>query len=133
VLGTGREEFEPLGSESTIAVIKGFQGGFHVWVSLRAYGFETDVVRMDLSTRWGSGDESLLEMSGVVGLQPGTDAAGAQVLTMAGWPALVFDPRCANGQALDVAVSVTDGHSAGDTRRWILNVAEADRSTDCGP
>jgi hypothetical protein len=134
VLGTGREVFEPLASEGTIEAVKGLQGGFHVWASLLAYGFDSDVVRMKMATRWGSRDESLIEMAGVVGLQPDTDAAGEQVLRMAGWTALVSDPRCANGQPLDIVVTITsDSQSASDTRRWILDVPEVDRATDCAP
>jgi hypothetical protein len=135
-LGTGRTAFEPLGSEGTVPLIKGLQGGYHVWTSLHAYGFETDVLRMDMTTRWGERDESLLEMKAVLGVKADTDLAGAPVLTTLGWPALVFDPHCANGKALDVDVRVTDtdsGRSASDKRRWILDVAEEDRSLDCPP
>jgi hypothetical protein len=135
VLGTGREAFEPLESGGTVLLIKGIQGGFHVWTSFFAYGFDTDIMQMTLSTRWGGREDSLLDMNGSVGVKPSTDAEGAPVLAMLGWPALVFDPHCSNGHEIDIDVTVTDpeGRSAGDARRWILNVPEEDRATDCPP
>jgi hypothetical protein len=133
VLGTGREAFEPLESGGTVLLIKGIQGGFHVWTSFFAYGFDTDIMQMTLSTRWGGREESVLDMHGSVGVKPSSDAGGVPVLEMLGWPALVFDPPCANGQEIDIGVTVTDpqGRSASDARRWILNVPEEDRSADC--
>lgn len=134
VLGTGRTAFEALESDGTIPLIKGIQGGFHVWTSFLAYGFDTDVLRMELVTRWEELDESVLEMAGNVGVRPGTDPAGAAVLVSLGWPASIFNPVCSNGRRLLIDLTVRDelaGASASDRRRWIVDVAEEDRSTDC--
>jgi len=134
VLGTGRQAFEALGSDGTVPLIKGIQGGFHVWTSFLAYGFTTDVLRMELTTRWDELEESVLVMSGNVGVRPATDAAGAPARVSLGWPASIFNPACANGRRLGIDLTVRDtaaGLSASDSRLWIVDVAEEDRSSDC--
>ena len=134
LLGTGREAFEPLDSEGSVPLIKGIQGGFHVWTSFLAYGFDSDVLRMELTTRWDALDESVLEMAGNVAVRPGTDAEGVAVLVSLGWPASIFNPACSNGRRLGIDLTVRDtsaGVSASDSRYWIVDVAEEDRSSDC--
>jgi hypothetical protein len=134
VLGTGREAFEALGSDATVPLIKGIQGGFHVWTSFFAYGFDTDVLRMELTTRWDELDGSVLEMAGNVAVKPATDVAGKPALSSLGWPASIFNPACANGRRLGIDLTVRDsgaGLSASDSRFWIVDVAEEDRSSDC--
>lgn len=134
VLGTGREAFEALGSDASVPLIKGIQGGFHVWTSFLAYGFDTDVLRMELTTRWDELDDSVLEMAGNVGVKPATDVAGMPALLSLGWPASIFNPACANGRRLGIDLTVRDtaaGLSASDRRVWVVDVAEEDRSSDC--
>jgi hypothetical protein len=136
VLGSGREAFEAVEGDGVVPLIKGIQGGFHVWTSFLLYGFDTDVVRMDLATRWDELGESLLEMKGNVAVRPATDPSGAPALASLGWPASIFNPACANGERLDLTITVRDdeaGISASDARHWIVDVAEEDRSSDCAP
>lgn len=135
VLGTGRDAFESLDSEGSVPLIKGIQGGFHVWTSFLAYGFATEVMRMELRTRWDALDESTLEMAGNVRVRPAVDPQGSPALLSLGWPASIFNPACANGRRLSLELTVRDtaaGLSASDARQWIVDVDEADRSPDCG-
>jgi hypothetical protein len=134
VLGTGRTQFEPLDDEMTIPLIKGVQGGMHVWTSFLAYGFDTDVLRMDVATGWEGVDESVVGRGGNVAVRPTSDASGAPALTSVGWPAIIYDASCAHGNRVRVDITVLDGEgrSASDTRQWIMEVPEADRSGDCG-
>lgn len=134
VLGTGRDEFEALDSDGTVALIKGIQGGFHVWTSFLAYGFDADVLRMDLTTRWDGLDGTLLEMAGNVSVKPVMDDDGTPALASLGWPASIFNPVCSNGRLLGIDLTVRDtgaGLSASDDRHWIVDVALEDRSNDC--
>jgi hypothetical protein len=134
VLGSGREAFEMVPADGVVPLIKGIQGGFHVWTSFLVYGFDTDVVRMELTTRWDMLDDSLLEMKGNVAVRPATDPSGVPALVSLGWPASIFNPACANGRRLDLTLTVRDedaGISASDARHWVVDVAEEDRSTDC--
>jgi hypothetical protein len=133
-LGTGRKAFEALPEGSAVPLIQGIQGAYHVWTSFRAYGFDGDLVRMNLTTRWDIGDESMLEMSGSMAVRPTTDEAGVPASISLGWPALVYEGPCANGRMLQVDIAIVDmsGHSASDHRDWIVDVAEDLRATDCG-
>jgi hypothetical protein len=136
LLGSGREAFEAIETDGSVPLISGIQGGFHVWTSFLAYGFDTDVVRMELATRWTARDDSLLEMKGNVAIRPALDPSGTPALVSLGWPASIFDPACADGQRLDVTLTVRDmasGISASDAQRWIVAVAEEHRSTECAP
>jgi hypothetical protein len=135
MLGSGRGAFEAVEANGSVPLIKGIQGGFHVWTSFFAYGFATDVVRMELSTRWGGLDDSLLEMAGNIGVHPATDPSGMPALLSLGWPAIVSNPECSHGQLLDIEITISDsatGASASDAIRWVIDVAEEDRSSDCG-
>ena len=49
-LGTGEAEFEPMEGEPTIELAVGFQGGFHIWTSFLASGFEGERLDMVLVT-----------------------------------------------------------------------------------
>lgn len=134
VLGTGAERYEPLEGEPTIALIKGFQGGFHVWASFLTYGFQSNVLHMDLDTAWDARVDSLVPMQGNVRTQEVTDAVGKPAGAVVGWPARIFDPACAHGQRIRLDLTVrdeTNGTEASDTRFFIAEVAEADRSTSC--
>lgn len=134
VLGTGREAFEALASGASVPLIKGIQGGFHVWTSFLAYGFDTDVMRMELVTRWDGLDESALDVAGNVRVSPTTDAAGAPALVSLGWPAGIFNPVCAHGRQLALDLTVRDtqaGLAASDSIVWVVDVAEEDRSSEC--
>jgi hypothetical protein len=134
VLGTGREAFEALDSEGSVPLIKGIQGAFHVWTSFLAYGFETDVMRMELRTSWDTLADSTLEMAGNVAVRPSVDAQGSPALLSLGWPAIIFNPACSNGRRVSIDITVRDtssGLSASDSRHWLLDVNEEDRSPDC--
>jgi hypothetical protein len=134
VLGTGREAFEVLDSEGSVPLIKGIQGGFHVWTSFLAYGFETDVMRMELRTSWDTLAESTLEMAGNVAVRPSVDPQGSPALLSLGWPASIFNPACSNGRRVSIDITVRDtssGLSASDSRHWVVDVNEEDRSLDC--
>lgn len=134
VLGTGLEQYEALAGEPAVPLIKGIQGGFHVWTSFLAYGFATDVLRMELSTSWDGVPDSLIEMPGNVSVRPVVDAAGEEALTSVGWPALIYNPTCAHGHRLRIELLVRDevsGQSASDTRFCIADVPVADRASDC--
>lgn len=133
ILGTGREQFQMLEPEAAVPLIKGIQGGFHVWTSFIAYGFDTDVLRMELATRWDTLEDSVLEMKGNVSVNPMPDERGEVGLASLGWPATIFNPACANGRRLrlDLTVLDTEGHTASDRRYCIVDVAEEDRSSDC--
>jgi len=136
VLGTGVDRYEPLEGEPTLTLIKGFQGGFHVWVSFLVYGFETSILRMELDTAWDGNVDSVIPMDGNVRTRGVTDAAGDPAQVLLGWPAVIYEPQCAHGRRIRLDITVRDesnGTEASDTRFFIADVAEADRATSCSP
>lgn len=133
VLGTGQRTFEPLLDEAHAALIAGPQGAFHVWTSFLSYGFDSDVLLMQISTGWDDTPAERFDMRGEVVALLIEDATGLPARLTHGWPAVLRDPLCENGRALRVNLTVSDaaGNSASDTRRWILDVAEENRPSDC--
>jgi hypothetical protein len=134
VLGTGEADFEALADEASIPLIRGVQGAFHIWTSFLAYGFDTDVLRMDLTTHLDDVADSELGAPGNVAVRSRLDAEGVAALASVGWPAIVArDALCLHGRGVRVELEVldTEGHTAHDSRHWILDVAEEDRASDC--
>lgn len=136
VLGTGVDGYEPIEGEPTLTLIKGLQGGFHVWMSFLAYGFDTNVLRMELATSWDGYVESIIPMQGNVRMRDALDAAGHPAQVLVGWPAVIHDPTCAHGRRIRLDITVrdqTNGTEASDTRVFVADVAEEERGTSCPP
>jgi hypothetical protein len=132
VLGSGVSDFTPLANDQPATLIAGPQGAYHVWVSFLSYGFDSDVLRMQMFLRWDDAPGPGYEMHGDVAARPALDAQGERVRRTLGWPAVVADPLCQDGRALRVELTVSDAeHSASDTRRWSLDVPELLRPSDC--
>jgi hypothetical protein len=108
-LGTGEWRFEPVVDGQDVTLVRGVQGGFHVWVSMHADGLEREGVTMELVTAKMDGTRDP-EMSVVdVDLAPATEGAGTELL---GWPAILADPGCVVDSALLVRVTLTDRRGA---------------------
>jgi hypothetical protein len=134
VLGTGMRDFEPQPEGAHATLIAGPQGAFHVWASFLSYGYDVDVLHMDMSTGWDDTPDVRFDMQGSVVARATLDADGMSARLTYGWPARIQDPLCQDGRALRVDLTVTDeaGNAASDTRRWILDVPEQYRPLDCG-
>ncbi len=136
VLGTGAESYEPIEAEPTLDLIKGFQGGFHVWVSFLTYGFESTVLRMELETAWDGDVDSIVPMAGNVRMRDIVDPSGEPARVLVGWPAVIYDPTCAHGRRIRLDLTLrdrTNGTEASDTRHFVAAVPEADRAPSCPP
>jgi hypothetical protein len=133
VLGSGQREFEPLEEGAHATLIHGPQGAYHVWTSFLSYGFDSDVLRMDISTGWDDTPDERFPMGGDVVARATLDAEGADARLTRGWPAQVREPLCQDGRALRVELTMTDpaGNAASDARRWILDVPVELRPDDC--
>jgi hypothetical protein len=133
VLGTGQRDFEPLDDDEHATLIHGPQGAYHVWASFLSYGFDSDVLRMDISTGWDDAPDERFDMGGDVVARATVDAEGVDARLTHGWPAQVRDPLCQDGRALRVDLTASDGagNAASDTRRWILDVPPELRPDDC--
>jgi hypothetical protein len=133
VLGTGQADFEPMDGEPELSLVAGIQGGFHVWASFLAYGYSAQLIGMVLVTTVDGEPDSRLVMRANLSTYDTIDADGNTARSFAGFPAQVYDARCAHGRRVEVNITLTDsdGTTSEDTRYCIANVAPALRLTDC--
>jgi len=102
-LGTGSWRFEPLEDGQEVELIRGAQGGWHVWISLRVRGALTDTppVRLRISPSDESRPAQELEVA-VRFDEP--DADGWR--TLIGYTGIVNDPSCLVGDLLRLEASL---------------------------
>jgi hypothetical protein len=104
-VGTGTWRFEALEDGQRVDMVRGAQGGWHVWVALRLSNVDAmDEGLLELSV--GPADESglPLETSAEVRFNP-PDSQGRK--TVLGWLGIVRDPACAVGNLLRVEATMT--------------------------
>ena len=132
VLGTGEAEFESMVGEPRIRLVHGAQGGFHVWASFLAYGFESQALDLTLTTRVEGAAENLV-MHARLTTRELLDADGAPARSFAGFPAQVRDARCADGRRVELQLHLSEpgGGAADDVRHCVAEVDEELRSTEC--
>lgn len=141
VIGQGESEYETWGDEPSLGLSAGAQGGFHVWVSLLATGFEgfgpnNNQLNLELTTRVIGVEGSDLSVSGQLAMRPsqaGVPLDPRPAVSFSGYPAQVFDARCSHGRRVEVDVELSDdrGNSARDTAVGILQIEERNRGVDC--
>jgi hypothetical protein len=133
VLGTGEADFEPIDGEPRLPLIAGVQGGFHVWASFLVYGFSMARADLVLETRVEDDPEASMVMRARLALREALDANGEPVFSFAGFPAQVYDARCAQDKRVSLHLSLTDadGYSVEDTRYCITQIAEIYRTQSC--
>jgi hypothetical protein len=133
VLGTGEAAFEPIDGEPRLRLVAGVQGGFHVWASFLVYGFSADRLDMVLETRVEDDPLTSIVMRARLNLRTGLDANGQPVQSFAGFPAQVYDARCAQDKRVRVELNLTDadGSVVSDARYCIAEVDEQQRRDDC--
>ena len=119
-LGTGEWRFEaldPAAEAQDVELIRGAQGGVHIWTSVRVVGLAPARVTMELVTE--PVDGSLASERSVVEVDfddLGEDTAGMHELI--GWPAVVSRPGCIVDRELRLSITLTDqdGATAYDER-----------------
>jgi hypothetical protein len=110
-LGTGEWQFETMAAAQRVQLVAGTQGGFHVWLSMRAQGFAGERLRMQLQLRSARAPVASSDLS--LAFEPNEEGA----LEFVGWPAQLLDPWCAVDVPLTVEVTLSDAarHSASAT------------------
>ena len=105
-IGTGTWRFEPLEDGQEVQMVRGAQGGWHVWLSVRTGGLDAATGRLVIEIQ--PADESRPAESASVGVQfDPPDADGMR--NYLGWAAILSDPSCAMGRVLRVRASLTTG------------------------
>ncbi len=133
VLGTGELEFAPIDGEPRASLVAGAQGGFHVWAAFLVYGFDSTDLELLLATSVEGDPDSRVVLRGHLMLHETLDATGEPALSFAGFPAQVYDARCAQGKRVRLDASVSDprGAVAQDTRYVIADIEAMRRSDNC--
>jgi hypothetical protein len=123
-LGTGEWRFEPLADEQEVELVRGAQGGWHVWVSVRARELGPDDVRMEIDSKVVGSERDPATGGAEIDLQP-TDEMGTYEFT--GWPAVQPRPECVVDSRLRVRVALTSGgKTVSDERIVIPRVMDTD-------
>lgn len=132
-LGTGEAEFERIVGEPRLEMAAGSQGGFHVWVSLMASGFEDETLDIALVTEVEGVADSTLEMRHNLDGRFVTNDAGDVFWIKAGYPGQVRDAECAHGKRVRLHVTLKDpvGREATDERYCSVALDEQYRDDDC--
>lgn len=103
-LGTGETTFAPITDGAALPLVHGCQGGYHVWIALRARGFDSRglVVRLRLER---AGDGVLLSEPFSLRVAFAEEGGAASI---AGLPLPVISPEDVAGTTLRLVASVQD-------------------------
>ena len=137
-IGTGESQFEGLTDGQEVELIYGAQGGYHVWLSLRAEGIEPQRTQMRIETQ--RADESMAPQVSEVRVdlrQAGADTGDPQSAfsEMIGWPAVLSQPGCFVDRLLRIEVTLQDkqGRIARDERFVTPKAPAATPPSPCAP
>lgn len=135
-LGTGETEFVPVAEGDPVELVAGLQGGFHVPVSFRAYGYASDRLTLEASARVDApGWPQAAPIRAAVRVEPLAEGGADSAQGFNGFPLVLDNARCAHGLAVELSIAVSDeGSGRATDRRWVeLALDEGLRSDDCGP
>jgi hypothetical protein len=103
-VGTGTARFELLEDGAEVAMVRGAQGGWHLWISARASGLGSGTGSLEIAHGPADGGEPLESTRVGVVFDP-PDAQGRRATL--GWQAILAEPSCAVGRLHRIRVTVT--------------------------
>lgn len=115
-IGTGETRFEALTEGQEVPLVLGVQGGYHMWMSLRATALDPDKVWLDVETEVRGEAANALAVTQLAE----DDDAEEDAAVLVGWPVIMADPVAADGQELGLFVTLTD--EQGDTAEAAIAV-----------
>ena len=112
-LGTGSWRYEALEDGDTVELVRGAQGGWHVWLSVRTRGIDE---RQVVQARVQPADESRPPTSDDlrVSLDPMNDDGTRDLI---GYPLVIEDPSCLVGEMIRIEVRTEVGGEMVRTER----------------
>ncbi|MDQ3033541.1 MAG: hypothetical protein M3Y87_14070 [Myxococcota bacterium] len=129
-LGSGTFRFEPLADGDGAPLVKGAQGGWHIWVAVRAHGLESDAGSLAIEIQ--PADESAPPQRTTIGVRfDPPDAEGRR--SYLGWPAILSDPACDVGRLLRIEATLTT--PSGErlrAERYVMPTPGDDPPPQCG-
>ncbi len=103
-LGTGSWRFESVTDGDEVDLVRGAQGGWHVWVAIRGRGIE-DGARVRIETQPADDSESAQTVELEPAFEP-EDLEGYRQFV--GWPAMLADAACVVDELLRVRATLLD-------------------------
>jgi len=104
-LGTGSWRFEPVDDGDQLDLVRGAQGGWHLWVSLRTQGISEDRTTLIVETQLADDSASPIRHERTVRLDPPDDEGRRAVV---GWQNIIPDPSCMVGQMVRMEATLMD-------------------------
>ena len=130
-VGTGTWRFEPLEEGQGVDLIRGAQGGWHMWVALRTTGIEQDRVHLALESQPADDSRPAQHTELDIFLDP-PDAEGRR--SYLGWPEIIADASCTVGALVRVNVRISDDAGlALEDERYVTAMEGADPPPACAP
>lgn len=103
-IGTGESSFQALTEGQDVPLILGVQGGYHVWMSLRATELDPDKVWLDVRTEVNGEQANSMAITELTDV----DEHEGDACVLVGWPVIMADPQGVDGRELGLSVTVTD-------------------------
>ena len=111
-LGTGEVEFDPLNHGDTVEIVRGVQGGYHIWASVRVTGSDWRELAMTFELLDVDGEEVSTPSLLTAALQECPQAAAGcdpGMGELVGFPVLVDSPLTTHGDDTTVRLTIDDG------------------------
>lgn len=102
-LGTGSWRFEPLEDGQEVELVRGAQGGWHVWMSLRVRGMAGEPPPIRLTMQPADESRPIEETEVALPFDPPREDGWRQLV---GYTGVVDDPSCAVGELMRIGVSM---------------------------
>ena len=130
-LGTGSWRFEPVEDGQEVELIRGAQGGWHVWVALRTTGVDDDQLPMVLEVQPADDSRPAQITEVPIRLDPPDDEGRRKLV---GWPAILEDPSCLIGEMIRVEarLSMQDDGTELVAERYLVPSGGAYPPPPCG-
>ncbi len=107
-VGTGEDAFTAITADQALPIIRGSQGGYHVWVALRTDSVAPGRADLTVTLRRDDGEELVSSL----GTFFGEDEEGRAELL--GYPAILPSPEAWAGREISIEVDVRgDGRAVG--------------------
>lgn len=103
-LGTGTARFEPVVDGDELPMIRGAQGGWHVWASVRVTGMDVDVGSLRFEHQPADESEPPVELAVGAHFDPADATGGRSAL---GYAMIFSDPTCSVGRLHRIRVTLT--------------------------
>jgi len=99
-IGTGESSFEPLTDGQDVTLVRGSQGGHHMWMSLRVDGLDPQKVWLDADVEL---EGERFRSRNITALTSEGDQD-----YLVGWPLVMTDPARVDGKVVKILVTLTD-------------------------